>query len=49
MIICLLTFRKEDLVVSAPFYHAHLVGGAIYIYYHGANVSWHATRLYFMA
>jgi len=25
--------RQEDLVVSAPFYHAHGIGGAIYVYY----------------
>jgi len=30
--------RIEDLVVSAPFYHAPGLGGAIYVYYNSEMV-----------
>ena len=32
-------FRKDDLVVGAPFFHKPGVGGAIYVYINGPDVS----------
>lgn len=31
-------FRKEDLIVGAPFYHRSGAGGAIYVFLNGPSV-----------
>jgi hypothetical protein len=43
------SFRKEDLVVAAPFFHAPGVGGAIYIYYNSDEVGLSADAVNFVS